>query len=70
MTGLAVARMDQPKGHEVMHVTCRACGHRRELTGTGNALVGKQAQLRCSRCGNRGADLLRVWHVTGPPREP
>jgi hypothetical protein len=60
--------MDGVPGYEVMVVKCRHCHRKVKVTDSGNALVGMQERLRCIDCGERGADLLRVWHVGERPR--
>lgn len=66
LTGLKYRPMS-PNGYEVMYVKCRHCGRRAEFPDSGNRFVGMQDRLRCSACGERGADLLRVWHVGRRP---
>lgn len=55
------------EGYERTIIRCRKCRREVERVNVGNALVGKQDQLRCQECGGRGADLLRVWSVGKPP---
>lgn len=57
------------EGYEVWKITCRGCSRVTERTGIGNSLVGQQDRMRCTSCGHRGADLLRVWVVGKPPKE-
>ncbi len=60
--------MGDVPGYEVMYVKCRHCGREVRVPDSGNDLVGMQERLRCIGCGERGADLLRVWHVGKRPR--
>lgn len=55
------------EGYEVTLITCRSCGREVERIGIDNELVGCHERMRCTICGARGADLLRVWRVGKRP---
>jgi hypothetical protein len=58
------------RGHEITVITCRGCGRKVEHVNAGNTFVGCQNRLRCTACGHRGADILRVFSQNPAPKKP
>lgn len=54
-------------GENVVYVWCTACGHKAEMREDDLPKASLRHQFRCSKCGERKADVRVVWRLLDWP---
>lgn len=52
------------RGAETLFIECQRCGHKSQREVTQLPLPAG-ARFRCTLCGNRERELIKVWHTGG-----